>query len=1099
MIRSNSATSSLSESQQSQEGTRSLYSNYSHNTNNQRNSNIIDDNKEEESEFDSNYFGSERAGSINSSQKYHQKSEPSTIQYDASVIPSQQYNKNQTEVQQQQPQQLILNPLDPSSPHKKSNQRNNNNNSSFASSQGHSDLNSRSNFSTDSYYDLSNLLPQQIANNNITMRSNPLSNTTPASQVVRKLFQQTQAAVVRSTSQRRDTTQRSSETAAEFARRSPKAGYLQKIVSKDHQYKRRFFVLKPSTHLYYFLTPNDTEPRGCIDLDHTSIRELDVLADGRFRFQLNIHSSADDQSFYSTILEARNEEVGQDWIRSIKELNLTYSNGVVQSLRREILQLHEKIKRLNNQVDCLRLVEKDRDDAIEDASHWKERFTDLNNALFILNRQMKFKMKETAGVQEENSSPDKSFMSMTKEQEQLEDIINDLHESNFSSLYNTSEMALENIRQTTIEADTALEESKTLRQEVSDRDNKLAKSEKMICKLWEENCSLRESVKQIKRDKKILVTEVKSLMKKKKKKQPPQESSETRSNSSIIRSKETNKLISELEQELTSGLRLHEEFLAANGLPSVNPIIQNEDKTIDSHIEKQAQKEIKQEFGDKNDESEEEEVNDETESMTSNDDDGDSLVNDMNDVVDKKDQSDLSPLRPIKLMLDDFHKKEEGKNNKANGLVKNLKKSSSHAENVSLEEDNNRIKDSDSHTYISEKSVETLRPPYEAPNDVKHHPVKEVNNDNEVTSSANEYASSSISSSSITENGQATTVLACPLADVVGSSVSNSGNHLNGNTHKQDGEIYHLTFYNQKIGLQFQKVPIESPRQGSVNSILTEAMSVDIPFSQSVKSNSTMAAAELRRVGSFSSHASYKSQKDEVLPVAKPLDAVLVCGFNGFDDSHNHRPKLGAKLVAFDGVSVEIGQWTFESIRRAIQARSRPITLSFRDDFLTMKQRELLTKATSVSDTSDINNLRLPPPPSKIDSYYNNNMQAPPPHHHNHRPASPAVSSLRGYHRNTVDQRVSSSYSSPLIETATHLSSSSSSTGRMLSSAIAPILTGFMSSLSQPQSSDSQYHHRNHNHHHSNRSSNTPRYLQGDASISSDSLQNHHDFKAGLL
>lgn len=54
-----------------------------------------------------------------------------------------------------------------------------------------------------------------------------------------------------------------------------------------------------------------------------------------------------------------------------------------------------------------------------------------------------------------------------------------------------------------------------------------------------------------------------------------------------------------------------------------------------------------------------------------------------------------------------------------------------------------------------------------------------------------------------------------------------------------------------------------------------------------------------------------------------------------------------ARLVAFDGIPVEVGKWTFESIRKSIQARGRPLTLSFRNDFLTSKQREILTKAVA--------------------------------------------------------------------------------------------------------------------------------------------------------
>jgi hypothetical protein len=83
----------------------------------------------------------------------------------------------------------------------------------------------------------------------------------------------------------------------------------------------------------------------------------------------------------------------------------------------------------------------------------------------------------------------------------------------------------------------------------------------------------------------------------------------------------------------------------------------------------------------------------------------------------------------------------------------------------------------------------------------------------------------------------------------------------------------------------------------------------------------------------------------EILPVS-PIDAVIVCGFIGFDDaSGSIRPKVGARLVAFDGIPVEVGRWTFESIRKAIQARGRPLTLSFRNDILSPKQETILKKA----------------------------------------------------------------------------------------------------------------------------------------------------------
>lgn len=55
--------------------------------------------------------------------------------------------------------------------------------------------------------------------------------------------------------------------AALVARGSIKSGYLWKMGANVPRWKRRFFVLKPITMLFYYLTEHDTEPRGCIDLD----------------------------------------------------------------------------------------------------------------------------------------------------------------------------------------------------------------------------------------------------------------------------------------------------------------------------------------------------------------------------------------------------------------------------------------------------------------------------------------------------------------------------------------------------------------------------------------------------------------------------------------------------------------------------------------------------------------------------------------------------------------------------------------------------------------------------------------------------------------
>jgi len=93
--------------------------------------------------------------------------------------------------------------------------------------------------------------------------------------------------------------------------------------------------------------------------------------------------------------------------------------------------------------------------------------------------------------------------------------------------------------------------------------------------------------------------------------------------------------------------------------------------------------------------------------------------------------------------------------------------------------------------------------------------------------------------------------------------------------------------------------------------------------------------------------------------------AFLVCGCKGFDTSMNTSPPLGARLVSFDGSSLENGKWTLEMVTAFLNGRemkqnssnSSTFTLSFRNDPLSCIQRELLSKEI-ISDEKHIHNLR---------------------------------------------------------------------------------------------------------------------------------------------
>jgi len=53
-------------------------------------------------------------------------------------------------------------------------------------------------------------------------------------------------------------------------------------------WKRRFFVLKSSTLLYHFLSEEDTDPRGCIDMDvFSNVRQVERTPDGRVLFEIS--------------------------------------------------------------------------------------------------------------------------------------------------------------------------------------------------------------------------------------------------------------------------------------------------------------------------------------------------------------------------------------------------------------------------------------------------------------------------------------------------------------------------------------------------------------------------------------------------------------------------------------------------------------------------------------------------------------------------------------------------------------------------------------------------------------------------------------------
>ena len=838
-------------------------------------------------------------------------------------------------------------------------------------------------------------------------------------------------------------------TAATFARTAPRAGFLSKLGTNIPEFKRRFFVLKPSTHLYYFLSPADTEPRGCIDLEGASVQELNQLPNGTCRFAITLEHGR------RIVLEARSQDVGRQWMESMNVERLSHAKQQVAELMGINAEYKARIESLEKQLEEYRMVEHDRDGALEDAANWKSQFERLNEGLRLLTQHLRRppeaepvvkeekddgteelvnKESEAEPIDEEkkeedkrsdddtqfdtddttstgdddensndatpqstnkrlSSSPPSTMKTPQRDTSLLDDIGDDEQQiddlefpgTHFSALLNACQQLRESLRLASVEASSAVEDLTAANETVFKLEKRMAKAEKHICKLWEENCAMRKTLKQNKAEKRVLVKEVKSLMgvvnstsQKLRDMSVPSDRPVSRAQSDDASSNfsptEEERLIDELEEHVMTSIRLHEQFLGVNS--GLADQLMDSVKKIESGS-----------YVDNNDD-ESEPASRPSSRLSLGTDSSATLRIEHRPVEsrptaestckasntsDMGESANLSPIKPTILSLfddesDDDEESSDEEASRSPSLISSVGAEfgdalddlteDGHGDTASFKTDSSSAGHSQVDPRITlrvESQYSSFAPLVEDDKSMsvasleeeRKHPIlqldEEVDGDGIAPNLCASSTQSESSKSIITDTGNATSRLTCPLADVVGT---NKKKEEADRGVSEDGKVYHLTFYSRKIGLQFQKVPAEHSPRG----LLTEAMTTDLPVSDR-RSFGDSTSADLKRIAAISSmaNASHSTQNsDEVCQVATPLDAVLVCGFHGFMDEANHtRPKLGARLVAFDGVSVEVGRWTFDSIRKAIQARGRPLTLSFRNDFLTMKQRAILTKAVA--------------------------------------------------------------------------------------------------------------------------------------------------------
>jgi len=771
---------------------------------------------------------------------------------------------------------------------------------------------------------------------------------------------------------------REEQAASDFARTASMAGYLHKLGSDVPILKRRFFVLRPCTLLYYFVGPNDVEPRGCIDLDDTTVGGMKMLTDGRCRFEINFIASEDggsrvqmgERNNRRIVLEAQSESIGRQWIEALGTERLSHAKSVIKESRRFQANLDFRVDQLKRELEDTKALEQERDAALDDGRLWKSRHESLDAGVRLLSRVI---VRELGKGSDSSFNSDEVLSQARREDEQrLLDLA--IPNTGFACLRNAVEQLRSNLAQTAKEACLAAQDTT---ERLSELKETLAQTETKMQQLLKENKEICEENARRKRDNKILVKEVKNLR--------------AQVEATTMNADEATKLISELEGHVSSALSLRQRIVDTNGDDENNNVLEEFCNTKSSNDVSSC---------------------------------GDGVA--VDPIASKDDVEDVLPPGERQLPL-------SGKE-------------------VSLAEDGG----DDGHREDAAESIAV----YEG-DDMK---------DNQLYGSPEANAI-------VTDTGHATSRLACPLIDVLSVSGNDKANLPSSSLRQED--MYHLTFYSRKIGLQFQRVPASSEPRGIMTSVVTADLGHTGPSGEYDETNSPL-GGDLERIAAIAQRT--RSDNDasaSVLlgigraKVAMPLDAVLVCGFRGFDESVNKaRPDLGARLVAFDGMSVEIGEWTFDRIKRGIQSRGRPITLSFRNDKLSVHQREILTRAVAELNSSV--------PPRLLDRPSRSSTNRAP-------PAVEEDMSVQTFRSTLMTAPPSPEGNSASYQSFSEMGGTSITSE--ITSSLAPMMSGLITGLVRNKS------HRDIKVDDADCAHSSPKHLGG----SLNSHSSHHEFEASLL
>ena len=705
----------------------------------------------------------------------------------------------------------------------------------------------------------------------------------------------------------------SSTACSSLAQIMSHAGYMNKLGQTVREYKRRFFVLCPSTYLYYFLHPTDASPRGCIDLHGCTITR-----DGS---NITITTS-NHQNVVQ--LQAKNDQAAEEWLQKLTHERLDSYQTRLAQLTSRVSSLEQSNQTYQQQ---LQWMEKDCKGAIQDAKEWKHQYLQLQQQISTLVTSLTPNATNT----------------------------NNTHHNN-DSLFHCSSMEQEN----DITCLSAICEQ--LQQDVRDaQEETISSRNEMESKVNELNDYYKGLLKQKKTNQKVLVTEVKSL-------QQQLKSTQDQLKQRKLQLQQLEQKQQQLQQQLQLEKQLQLEQQQKQQQQQQERSLQNCQKinfdnqqhiSYNSHPEKQDESRKNPQphgGGQLNNDKLETTLYQESkvQTYTQQHQQNNFIHNDHShhqpqQISNQNDERQSTQIRPP-IYEDQQQQCLQMNNHDHNEQRQKYKQRQQMQQHNQHEDFRDWIPPPKPKKIVFQAPQELLDLEEQVNSSLRMHQefleqsctpklIKEWNSRNKslldtTIHSPTERPSSSCSNSqtpslctsstqsSITENGTATTHLACPMP-----------------LQSQD-ELYHITFFNSKIGLQFQKVPTVNP-----GGILQAAVMTDASSSQNT---------ELERIKSL---CGTKQQSDKC-PTVFPKDVVLVCGFQGFDDALE-RPKLGARLVAFDGISIEVGPWTFERVHKAIRATKRPLTLTFRNEPLTSTQRTIFAKSLPLSSTQDSDNERF--------------------------------------------------------------------------------------------------------------------------------------------